>query len=482
MNRRTFLRTSGAAGAAVFAGGQAAAQGAGNSLRAGVATTNITPPLGASLAGNFTDIRSTENHDDLHVKGVVLEQGSARIALVLCDLCVIPATVIEKAKTLAQRSAGLDGNSILIAATHTHSAATTMPVFQSRPDPAYLDWLAVRIADCVALAALRLEPARIGWAFGAEPSLAFNRRFVMKAGTAPPNPFGGVDTVKTNPGVGNENVIKPAGPTDPTVGVLAVESSSGRPMAVLGNYSLHYVGGQPQGHVSADYFAYWASAVARGVGASGEIDAPPFVAMLFNGAQGDINNINVSEKAGRRKPYEQMRTVAEGLARETMSVLKRIQFHAETSINARYQRLSIAVRQPSTEDLSRAAEILAGTDPQAELKSAPQIYARETQYIAQYYPAVETVPVQSFRIGGLGIVAFSGEPFVEMGLAVREKSPFEGQFVIGLANHHVGYLPTERAFEEGGYETWRAKTSYLHPSAAARMTTEALRQLGQLRG
>jgi neutral ceramidase len=93
-----------------------------------------------------------------------------------------------------------------------------MHLFQSQADPQYLDFLTDRIVDSVRMAVARLEPARIAVGFGREDSLVFNRRFYMKPGSMPPNPFGGIDKVKMNPGVGNTDIVKEAGPVDPAWG------------------------------------------------------------------------------------------------------------------------------------------------------------------------------------------------------------------------------------------------------------------------
>ena len=275
-------------------------------LRAGAATANITPPLGCSMAGGMTDRRATDIHDELWVRALVLDDGKTRIALAIVDSCAVPRTIIDSAKQLLAASAGIPAANVLIAATHTHTAPPATHLFQSEPDPRYTDWLTQRIADAVRMACARLQPARIGWGVGREERLVFNRRYAMRPGTIPPNPFGETDKVQMNPPAGSENILRPAGPTDPDVGVLAVQSLDGRPLAVLGNYALHYVGGTAPGQISADYFGMWASAMTRLAGGSRAADFPPFVAMLTNACSGNINGVNFQRKAPPARPYELM--------------------------------------------------------------------------------------------------------------------------------------------------------------------------------
>src|ERR1700730_6540537 len=271
MNRRRFL--TGAASSALSPGAPFAA-GAGK-LRAGSATANVSPALGCSLAGGMTDRRGTGIHDELHVRAVALDNGNARIGIAVVDSCAVPRTIIDRAKEMVRESSGVPASHLLVSATHTHTAPPSAHLFQSQPDPKYTDWLAVRIADCLQQAFERLQPARIGWAVGNEPRLVFNRRYYMKPGTIPADPFGrNTDEVKMNPPVGSPNIIRAAGPVDPDVPVVAVESIEGQPIALLVSYALHYVGGTGPGHISADYFAAWANSVTRLAGLAGSAQFP----------------------------------------------------------------------------------------------------------------------------------------------------------------------------------------------------------------
>src|SRR3972149_2123872 len=126
-------------------------------LRAGAATAIITPPLGTSLNGGMTDRKAQAVHDELHARCLVLDNGVTRLAIAVCDLCMLPATIIDRAKHQAHGFTGIPLENMVVSATHTHTAPTCAPTFQSDPDPAYLDWLAVRIADAIRLAGGRLE-------------------------------------------------------------------------------------------------------------------------------------------------------------------------------------------------------------------------------------------------------------------------------------------------------------------------------------
>ena len=164
-----------AAGAA-FAGeadGQAAPE---KVFRAGAAASNVTPPLGSSLSGSMRDRTAAHIRDELHARCLVLDDGAARIALVLVDNCLIPRHVFDTAKGLIEKETGIPADHILMAATHSHTTPTATHIFQSEPNTDYLPFLERRIADGVRRAVNNLEPARIAWGSGGLPGEVFNRR------------------------------------------------------------------------------------------------------------------------------------------------------------------------------------------------------------------------------------------------------------------------------------------------------------------
>ena len=261
MIRSMAAMTGGLVGALAVAFGLSTGAGAAP-FRAGAATSNVTPPLGTSINGNMHDIRAAQVHDELHARCLVLDDGATALAFAIVDCCMIPDAVVGVAKRRIEDATGLPPDRVMISATHTHSAACSAPVFQSDPDPAYQSFLAARIADGVARARSNLAPARVGWGVGQVPDRVFNRRWRMKPGTIPPDPFGGTtDRVRMNPPAGSPDLVEPAGPTDPEVAVLAVRALDGRPIALLANYSLHYVGDVGPAHISADYFGAFADRV-----------------------------------------------------------------------------------------------------------------------------------------------------------------------------------------------------------------------------
>jgi hypothetical protein len=346
-------------------------------------------------------------------------------------------------------------------------------VFQSEPDADYVKELPVLIAKGLEKAHANLVPAKIGWGVGREPNQLFNRRWKMRPGTIAADPFGGTtDQVKMNPGHLAPGLVEPAGPTDPEVSVLSVQTRDGRPLALLANYSLHYVGGVEP--LSADYFGAFAERVGEMLGAGKK--EPPFVGILSNGTSGDVNNINFGAAApGKREPYEQCRIVADAVAKAAQAAYDKIDHRDWVPLAMIEREIEMGVRLPTARDVERAETILKEAKG-AVLKALPEIYAHETVMLAKYPPTVKA-KMQVIRIGTLGIASSPCETFTETGLAIKKNSPLKPTFTIELANGYNGYLPTPEQHKLGGYETWRARSSYLAVDAEPKIRATALELL-----
>lgn len=447
-------------------------------FRAGAATSTITPRIGSSVNGNMNDVKATGIHDDTYARAIVLDDGENKLAIVVSDLCMISRDVIDAAKKRAKEATQIPVENMSLSATHTHTGGTACSLFQSDADPEYLKFLTERMADAIIRANNKLVPARIGWGVGNEPSQVFNRRWKMKPGTKSVNPFGKEDKVRMNPGYLNPEMIEPAGPVDPEVPVVVVQTLEGKPIGLLANYSLHYVGGTGAGEVSADYYGMFASKMQQLLG--GNDQDPPFVAMMSNGTSGNINNINFGAAAPRAfAPYEKMRIVANTVAAEAFKVYQSINFQNWVSLASAQKEITLGVRKPTSEEVVKAKALLAKvTKPQ--LSSFEEIYARETVLLKEYPNQVAMI-IQAFRIGDLAIAQIPCEVFVEIGLDIKKNSPFKPTFSISLANGYNGYLPTPEQHELGGYETWRARSSYLEVGASTKITEMVMELLKGLK-
>ncbi len=447
-------------------------------LRAGAAAVDITPRLfPLNMPGGFSTNMADGANDPLHARALVFDDGTTTLALVVVDNLGVARETADEAKALASKRCGIPPEKMLVSATHTHSAPPSNIKEGDVPAVAYRKVLVEGIAEAITRAHAALRPAAVGAASHPLPEEVFNRRWYLKPGKMPLNPFARMDKVKMNPGNSPDVLDRPAGPTDPDITVLSVQDAKSRqPLALYANYSLHYVGGTARAKVSADYFGEFARLMPSRVGGSED-----FVAMMSNGTSGDINNIPFGSTRPPRETFEQIRIVAQKAADTAWMARNKIGAHRPDARLGMIQReITLRVRRPTAEQIAEAKAVLAFKD-KAEIAKLPALadaYARRTLALAE---ASETlsVPLQVLRIGDLAVCAIPFETFVEIGLDLKKRSPFPRTMVIGLANAYNGYLPTPEQHLLGGYETWLG-TNKVQEDTSVILTKHLLEMLAEL--
>ena len=427
-------------------------------LLAGASISNITPHLGNGIVGNFGDPPLAEYiHDELHARTLVLANGESSLVFVVIDNLSVAREVFDEAKRLIREETGIDPANILMSATHTHTATSSSGIGNrragwnyGRPFDEYQLFLIRRIADGVRNALKNLEPAKIGWGVGNVPQHVFNRRWIMHEKVL--NPFGEYEQVQFNPGVKNKNKKESAGPTDPSVSFISVKAVNGKPISILANYSLHYVGGVPKNDISADYFAVFADRIQEIIGADRQ--SPKFVGIMSNGTSGDINNVDFRGGQQSYPSYKKIKIVADDVAQEVYRVYKDIKYHSWVPLHAIQKEVRLKTRRASEQMKKRAEETLLLHDTVKTKHALERTYARRLIQMEKEYPDEIEIILQAFRIGDLAVSALPFETFAETGLEIKKKSPFKTTFTIELANGNYGYLPTPEQHKLGGYETW----------------------------
>ena len=460
-------------GLCVLSLGLGRASAAEKQMRVGAAIADITPrKFPVPMSGSMTPRWATQAHDPLSARCMVVEDGATRIAFCVIDACALTLEIIEAAKEQASKLTGIPTERICMSATHTHTGVSVGIGFQTpSADDEYIAFLVKQIANGIKQASDRLEPAQIGWGYVDEPRHVGNRRWLFKPGATFVNPFGSdQDRARMNPSPGGADMEKPAGPTDPQVWILAARSPAGKPIAVLANYSLHYVGGMPPNGLSADYFAAFSNVLGRLL-KSYETN-PAFVAMMSNGTSGDVNNGDFFRKVQPRyAPYEKIYLVANDIAAAAHKAYQQIKWQDYAPIAMAQRSLELTARKPDAAEVERAKKLLATAKrlPDGSVYLQPDVYANETVNMVDF-PAKVSAKLQAIRIGDLAITAIPCEVFVEIGLEIRSRSPIKSLFTIELANGYNGYLPTAAQHKLGGYETWRARSAYLAADSAAKIT------------
>lgn len=446
-------------------------------LRAGAAAVDITPTqFPMNMPGGFSANLAEKAHDPFHARALVLSDEKITLALVVVDNLGAGPDILNEAKVIASEKTGIPVEKMLISSTHTHSG----PSLNKRSEAAavYYDRFVKGVSDSIIQAHAALRPASIGAASHPLADEVFNRRWYVKDGKMPLNPFGRLDRVKTNPGTSPDVIEKPAGPTDPDITIISVRDEKRKPLALYANYALHYVGGAPAGQMSADYFGEFARVMPSRLRAD-----ETFVAMMSNGASGNINNTPFGVVRPPREPFEQIRIVAQKAADTAWLAHQKIGKHQpKVTLGMLEREVTLKYRRPNEQSVAEAQTVLAIKN-KAEIEKLPRLaqnYANNTVKAAERPEATLTVKLQAIRIGDFVICGIPFETFVEIGLDLKKRSPFSQTMVIGMANGKHGYLPTLEQHPLGGYETWLG-TNQVQEDTSVILTDHLLEMMKELK-
>jgi hypothetical protein len=438
-------------------------------LRAGAARVEITPRTLPVLVNGGMLTRSIDRvKSPLHARAIALASGTARLALVIVDSCMLPRELCDEVKAAAATRCGIPAARIVIAATHTHSAPAAMGCLGTEADPAYVSFLRERLVEAVAQASATLVPARIG--FGRIDAAGFTalRQWIRRPDRLGEDPFGN-RTVRANmhAATNPDDVTGEAGPEDPELAVISLQHRDGRPLAALATFSMHYFGDQ---EISADYFGLFCTALEQRLGGG--------VAALAHGCSGDIWRVDYAvPKADRPDPTidDYSNRLADLAARAVAGIPHR----SDVGIAMAERRLALAYRLPDRQRLEWAERIVTAMGDRPP-RDTTEVYARE-QILLDRLRSTEVV-VQALRVGPIAIATTPCETYALTGLRLEAASPLPDTMVIELANGGDGYIPPPEQHPLGGYNTWAARSAGLETAAEPKIAAAALELLEQVCG
>lgn len=441
-------------------------------LQAGAYVQDITPPFDSLIInGGFLEQRRGKmSPGDLKARCFVIQAGEMSIAIAVVDSCMIPREVCDEAKALASKATGIPTERIVITATHTHSAPSTMDYcLGTMADPAYTKFLPGKIAEGIARAHQKLEPAQIGWKQVKATGFTHCRRWITRPDQMLVDPFG-EKTVRAmmHPGFQNPNYIGPSGPADDELSVLSIQALDGSPLAVLANFSMHYHGG---GGGPADYFGLFSDRLAKELAVEGN---EPVCAMT----QGTSGDLYLRDYSGEAKDSE-ISSYTDGLVKIAKGAIEEVSYQANPTLDMDQQTLTLSRRLPNKQRLEWADKLLAPMDGRRP-ENRPEVYAEQARFLHEN-PTEELI-LQTLRIGDLGITISPNEVYAITGLKLKARSPFASTFNIELANGASGYIPPPEQHALGGYTTWPARTAGLEIEAEPKIVEALLASLESLSG
>ncbi|MEJ7692736.1 neutral/alkaline non-lysosomal ceramidase N-terminal domain-containing protein [Daejeonella sp.] len=435
-------------------------------FKVGAAKTKMTPPRGSIIGDSYGIKISDGVHDDLYIKTLVFEHRGLKVAFITLDAVSLPHMLVMKSRELIHIQTGIPVNNIVMNATHAHAGPQMNPLFWNvvggpakLKSQEYTLKLPDLIVASVKLAVSKIEPVRVSIGSVQENTISYNRRFLMKDGS-----------YKTNPGRANPNIVRPAGPIDPSLSIVYFESLDKRPLAILANFALHVaiVGGN---QFSSDFPGVMSELI-------GKVKGEEVVTIFTNGASGNINHVNVSD-IDQLAGFEESRRVGTILAGRVLAALPSLRSIEINSLAAKNQTVNLPIfRVTGQNDVNWARGVIAnyGTNRSAfaDVVSAWKILdlAKYQGGLAQRHQSTTTVPLTAdgsaleseISVIALGdeiaLVGFPGDAFTELGLGIKLNSPYPLTIVNEQSgNGTISYMPNKKAFFEGQYEVNSARYS-----------------------
>ena len=445
-------------------------------LKVGFSRIEINPPLGVNLQGYFHQRLNEGILDDLEINTVAVQKDGATVALVTLDSEAADTNYYEAARQYVAKRTGLSKEAIFIHTTHTHVGGCfgKEDEYTNDLDREYDSLVMKKIADSIVYAMEDLKPARMGIGFSKAERVGFNRRYLMKDGST-----------KTNPGVNNPDIVKAIGLLDESVNVIRFERECGDSV-VIGNYGNHpdVIGGNK---ASADWPGFARRIFERAVENT--------KCIFFNGAQGDINHVNVKPVGGDlngmfndfddvTRGYAHSRHIGNVLAGALMSVYEKVEFLPVDEIKFVEKVINVASNMPKKEEMEEARYIQKMVDD-GKREELPYKGMMLTTMIAdaarkirlengpEYFP----LNLSAIKIGPVVFMGIPGEPFTGIGMGLKEAQGWKMVCPTCLTNGSRGYFPMEDSYAEGGYE---AKTSEYKAGVAETIIEEGVKILNSL--
>ncbi|MBN2552005.1 MAG: neutral/alkaline non-lysosomal ceramidase N-terminal domain-containing protein [Spirochaetales bacterium] len=403
---------------------------------AGTGKIDITPRGSVWMDGMIRAHRSTGIHDPLHARALYLaadENPRNAFVLVAMDVVGLNAEDGMVVRRSVEKSTGIPWDHIILAASHTHSGPATIGAFNPK-ETKYVGELQKKLVTVIGRAAGGAVRAAAGSGSGKEDTISHYRRFLTKDGRV-------VMIWEPCPA---EDIVGPLGEIDPELGVLKVtgsEGSSDGNLCIAFNHAGHpnVLSGENY-LISGDYAGLAAQLVEERFGCT---------SMFLNGAQGtmDVDGFKDRDWEGRDR-------IGRTLADAVGSVAADLPTSPSVHLRGGSVRYTIPSRKISEEEYRWAEKILEQTGG----KIQPLADGIGDDYLAVLFKRLrgreqEENPAEQVCVAldDSAFLSFPGELFTEIGMEIKQASPFKHTYIVDLANGTIGYVPSRKAIGEGGY-------------------------------
>lgn len=441
-----------------------------SNFKAGFSRVDITPPLGIEISGYFVERHAEGILDNLEANAIAVSDGENTAVILSVDILHILTPVVKCIREKIAKDNSIPVEAVYIACTHTH----TGPKIDVMPE--YDNFLASRLSDAAKLAIADLKDAKAGIGRGEAKKVAFVRRYRMKNGK-----------IRTNPGVGNPDIVNSIGLPDENVQVIRITRDGGEDIVMI-NFQVHpdTIGGN---FISADYPRFVRETFENAL--CGKVKA-----VYFNGTQGDTNHVNVYATEGDlnglntdsfddvARGYEHSQHMGRAIAGAALQVYAKCDPIKVDKVSFGENILKVPSNMPKPEDMPLAYEY-ARLHEEGKDSEIPYQGMELTTVVAEalrmkrleHGPEYFELGLTGVAFGEAAMLGIPGEPFTEVGRLIKGGSPFKMTFATCLTNGSEGYFPMMEAYDEGGYEARSSRYKAGIAEAIAEGGVELLKKL-----
>lgn len=443
----------------------------------GFARVDITPPMGIPVSGYYNVRLADKVLDPLEINAVAFCVDGKKAVWLTADLAgIFQQWALPLRSEVAERC-GLQDEDVFINCTHTHTGPEVNLDRRISPDiqQEYFTFFRSRLLDAAIFALSDLKPAKMGWAIGQAPHIAFVRRFRMKDGS-----------IRTNPGVNNPDILEPIGQVNERVNVLRFDREGG-PSIVIANMGIHpdTVGGC---NISADWPGFARRTLEKALDDTRCI--------VLNGAQGDINHVNPFPAPGDNndltvdfddvmRGYGHARHMGRTVAGAVMQVFDKVAYVPVDSLTTMQRTIEHPSNMPAPEELPLAREYdrlhKEGRDDEIPYKGmmlTTVVAEADRMLKLEHGPASFKLCITALALGNIALIGVPGEPFTAIGRALKQAPGWDLVLPCCCTNGYDAYFPSMDAFQEGGYE---ARSSMFKPGIGEAIADAGLAMLSDIR-
>jgi hypothetical protein len=421
----------------------------GADLRVGAAAAELQADDSMAIGGGIGPGKVQGQEGKLRAVAVVLDKpGSGKLAIVACDVLMMARDQLDPVVAEIGATVKIPASNVLINATHTHHAPTTATVHDYERDEVFCKRVQRGIVKAVkdAHANLGSENVRFSFWLGEESSVGQNSRLLLEDGAIS---WGGPC----------EDAVRPTGPFDPELPVLAFHDPSNRLKALIFNHSTHTIGARTPRR-SPGFYGLAAQELEEQLGG---------IVCFLEGASGSTHNLTL----GADEMIIRIKSAV-------LEALSKVQPRPVKMLKAIKRSFSYKVRtfDEAKEDAAVSSYCKKRMGQHADY--VIKVFRKQRKVLSPQQGQRRSTWLQVMLIGDVAIVGVPGEMFTSLGQEIKRRSPFRYTYVAELANDWIGYVADLRAFELGGYQTWAGLHCFADPSTGQVIVDEAVTMLQEL--